>query len=150
MLFPAADDADDLIGELLPSAPLMRACQMSPDGKGGVKQQHALLGPSGQVTRHRDVGSHVVFDFLIYIDQRRRNLHAVRHRERQSLRLPRLMIRVLPENDHFELVERAEVESPEDVAPLWIDGGLCIFRSHEIRQLAEIVLFKLALEPALP
>ena len=88
--------------------------------------------------------------FLIDIHQTRRDLYSGRHGKAKALCLPRLMIRILPENDHFQLVERAEIESPEDVASLWIDGGLCIFRSHEIRQLAEIVLLKLALEPALP
>ena len=77
-------------------------------------------------------------------------MHTVLHRKTQSVGLPRLMIRVLSDNHHLHLVERAEVEGIENQVPWWIACCLHIFLSDSSSQLLEVRLLKFALQLRFP
>ena len=103
-----------------------------------VEQQHALLGPAHEAPalgrRRAEVGLYL----LEYVDERRRKGHAVVHREAQSLRLPRLMVGVLADDNGLHLVERTQVEGVEDEPPRRITRAPAVLVVNERRQGGEI------------
>ena len=68
----------------------------------GIEQQHALLGPVLQtaVRRNLETGN-VVGQLFVNIHQRGRRRYSGLHRKRQAVRLPGAVVRVLPQNHHF-------------------------------------------------
>ena len=83
---------------------------MGTDGQCGVEQQHALVGPAGQVSARRDVDAQVALDFLEDVLQRGRESHAVVHGEAKPMCLSGTMIGILTDDDDFCPAERTEVE----------------------------------------
>ena len=137
-LLAFGDGADHGVGEGLPAAACVRGRLVGADRQHGVQQQHALLGPAVEVARGGDGRSGVVGDLLEDILQRRREGNAVRHREAEAVGLPGAVVGVLPDDDHLQTVERAFVESPEDVAAARVDASRGVFLPDEIGQGDEI------------
>ena len=142
--------ANDGIGKLFPAVPLVRPSLMSAYGERGVEQQHALFCPAAQAARCGHGASQVVGYFLKDVLQRRGESHTVGHREAQAFCLPLLVIRVLPEDYHLDLVERAKVEGVENLPPGRIAHALPILRVHKVDELPEIRRGKLVAQPLVP
>ena len=130
--------ADGRVGELLPALPLVRTGLVGAYREGGVEQQDALPGPSGQVAARRHGLAQVVMYFLENVDQRRGEGDAVVDGEAEPVSLSGAMVGVLPDDDDLHAVERAEVEGIEDEPPRRIDCTLLIFLANEVGQLDEI------------
>ena len=137
-----SQDANGGIGEFFPTLALVRACLVSAYGERGVQHQHALFGPSGEVSARRNLKSEVALDFLEDILKGGWKGHAVVHREAKPVCLSGAMIGVLPDDDYLCLMKRAEVEGIKDEFARRIDGGGAIFGTHEVGQPDEIILLK--------
>jgi len=66
------------------------------------------------------------------------------------MRLPRLMIGILPDDDHLHLIEGTEIEGIEDEFARRIAHRMHVLRAHRLRQLCEIRLLELGAEISLP
>ena len=71
-----------------------------------VQQTHALLAPRRQIPRRRNRHAHVLAQLAENVDQRLGERHPRAHRKRQTHRMARCRIRVLPDNQNLHLVER--------------------------------------------
>jgi uracil-DNA glycosylase len=91
------------------------------DGQRIVEQQHALPRPVLEVAVHAPRHPEVALELLVDVDQRRRHLHPVGHREAQPVRLPRPVVRVLPEDDDLDLIERGQLERAQPLAARRVD-----------------------------
>ena len=141
---------DDGVGKLFPSPSLMAPCLMRAHGEGAVEQQHALLCPAPQAAALRYGTPQVAVDFLEDVLERRGKRHTVCHGEAEALSLPRLMVGVLPEDDHLELFKRAEVEGIEYLSRRGIACSGAVLLAHKVGELTEIGRIKLALESLCP
>ena len=150
MVALGSEFVDDRIGERLPAPVLVRAGLMGADSQRRVEQQYALVCPAQQVAARGHRLAEVALDFLEDIQKRRRVRHTVLHREAESMRLPRFVIRVLPEDDDLHLVERTVGKGVEDIRSRRIDRLRLVFLPDEIRQSHEIVLFELVGKSGLP
>ena len=119
-------------------------------GQRGVQQKHALVCPTGKVTAFGYRNAQVVLNLLEDVLEGRRKCHPVVHREAQAVRLPRSVVRVLPDDHHLRLVERTKVEGIEDQFAGRVYLCTRIFGPHEVGQLDEIVLLKLRLQLLFP
>ena len=142
--------ADGGIGKFFPSFALVRACLMGTHGKGGVQQQYALVGPTGEVTACGDGGTQVGLYLLEDVLQGRREGDTVVHREAKSVCLSGTMIGILPDNDYLCSVERTKVESIEYQLARRVDGGCPVFGAHKVGETDEVVFLKLWCEMLLP
>ena len=139
------------IGKGLPTVVLVAAGLMGTDGEGGVEEQHTLLGPAAEVAAgDGDAGAEVGVDFLDDVDQRRRHLDALRHRETEPHGLARLMVGVLAKDDNFHAVERCMIEGRENEASRRIASVLLPLGDEELLQLGEVRCLKLRLQHLIP
>ena len=141
---------DGGVGEGLPAVPLVRAGLVRPYRQGGVEQQHALPRPAVEVASQGDGHPDVGMQLLEDVDQRGRELYAGLHRETESVGLPRLVVRVLPENHHLHLVKRREVEGVENLRTGRKDGKLLFLCHQEALQLLKVGRGKLVGQLAFP
>ncbi len=108
--------ADGLVGEILPANLLVAARLVVLDREHGIEQQHPLCRPAAQVAMRSRRDAQVLLQLLIYILQRRRNAAAARNRKTEPHSLPRIVVGILPQNDHFDLLKGRAVESIENEA----------------------------------
>lgn len=116
----------------------------------GVEQQHTLSGPPAEVARRRHRRSCVRTHLPEYVHERRRHRHPVGHRKTHARGLPYVVIRILAENDHFHLVERAGIESREYTRSRRKHLPGCVFRPYEIRKASKTFRLPLRCQCALP
>ena len=109
----------------------------------GVQQQHALLRPLLQVTAQRGPEPHIVRQFLEDVDERLGEGHAVLHGEAQPVRLPVLMVGILPDDDDLDLVKGGAVEGIEDAWPRRKDAVVPLLFLQKGLELCEIWRLKL-------
>ena len=128
----------------------MRRRLVRAHGQHGVEQQHALFGPAVEIARSGNGRARIVVHLLEYVDQRGRERHAVADRKAQSVGLPRPVIRVLSDDDHFQIIGIAHIESPENIASGRENPPLGVFLLDEIDQLPEIGLVELPAYPLFP
>ena len=145
-----AEDADDSIGEHLPAAALMRTRIVGLHGERGVEEQHALVGPTGEVAVGRQGLAEVGLNLLEDVDQRGRHRHTRSHREAHAVGLPRLVVGVLTDDDHLDLMEGTMVEGVENLPRRGIDGGAGVLVAYEGGQLLKVGLVELRLEHLAP
>ena len=112
---PYVQFTDDGIGEFLPALPLVRGCSMSTNSKGGIEQQHTLIGPAGKVTIRRWRGTEVVLNLLEYVNQRGRHGGRRTDGKAHAVGLPRLMIGILSKKQQSDIVERRCGEGAENL-----------------------------------
>ena len=105
---------DRRVGEALPAETAVAVGPALLHGQDGVQKKHALLRPAGQAARG-ERRAHVRGKLLSDVHERRRHPHAVAHRKRKPVRLPRLVIRVLPQNDGAHALRRRQPEGGKDV-----------------------------------
>lgn len=114
MVAARAEQADDFVGERLPTLPTMAEGLMLSHGEAGVEQEHPLPGPACQVATHGDGGTRLGLYLLKDITQGRRKFHAIIDTETQSMSLTYPMIGILTQDDHLDLIEGSAVESIKD------------------------------------
>ncbi len=119
-------------------------------GQHGVQQQHTLLRPGGQVGVGGTAGAELTLQFLKDVAQARRGLAAVRHREGKPHSLARLMVGVLPQDDHPHRRCRAGAERRKDIFRRGVDGLFRRSRRHKGVQFRKIRLCPLLRKKRLP
>ena len=150
MLPFGSQSTDGRISKLLPAECRMAVGLMGTDCQRGVEQQHTLLGPARQITCLRNGRAQIILNLLEDILQRRWKLHPVLYRETQAVSLPRLMVRVLSDDDHLHLVKGTQVESIEDEFSWWEASAYNILLPDGIRQLLKVRFLKFSLQMFLP
>ena len=154
---PAPEDEDQMvtmmvqrlygcIGKLLPTLTLMACRLMGSDGQRGIEQEHTLLCPSRKIAGEGHRLAQVQFYLLEDIDQRRGKSDTIVDGEAKTMSLSRFVIRVLTDNNHLHLMERAEVESIEYQFSRRITRSLGILLTHEVGELQEIRFVKFCLQ----
>lgn len=108
---------------------------MGSHGERGVEQQHPLVGPACEIARGGGyLRAEVIVDFFDDVDQRGRYGNSLRYGETEAMGLPRLVVGVLTEDDHFHLVEGSVVESGEDVGAFGVaDVSLPLFNKKRLQ-----------------
>ncbi|MNF58401.1 hypothetical protein D3C84_399530 [compost metagenome] len=146
-----AGQFDDPVGEMLPALARMGVGSGALHSHGGIEHQHPLVGPALQATVAWNVDVQVALELFIDIQQRRRCRDARLHREAQAMGLARAVIRVLSQDDHFDLVQRRGVEGIEDHRPWRIDlfAG-SVFLPQKLAQLCHVGLVELSTQRVLP
>ena len=86
---------DCRVRELLPADFLVGICLMRTHSQHRVQHQNTLPCPFFEIAVVRDVASQIVFEFLINVDQGRRNVYFRFYRKAESVCLSRLVVRVL-------------------------------------------------------
>ena len=120
-LLPRVQRLDDAVRERLPPLPLVRVRLPAAHGQHRVEEQHALLRPRSQVAVVRNRRADVVPQFFENILQRRRCRHPRLHREAEAVRLPRPVIRVLPEDDDLHCLVRRRMQRIENIVRSRVD-----------------------------
>ena len=123
----------DGVGEFFPSYPFVRCGLSGAHREDRVQQQHALPGPGLEVVGPAHPDAQVALYFLIDVHERGGSGHAVGHREAQAHRLAWIMIRVLTQDNHFDILHRSELEGPENAVSRGIDGLSLLLFGMEIR-----------------
>ena len=150
MLALCSQGPDGRISKLLPAQCRMAVGLMGTYGQRGIEQQYPLFGPARQITCLRNGRAQIILNLLEDILQRRWKLHPVLHRETQAVSLPRLMVRVLSDDDHLHLVKGTQVESIEDEFSWWEASAYNILLPDGIRQLLKVRFLKFSLQMFLP
>ena len=101
-------NADCRVRKLFPANPSMGIRLVGTHGQNRIQKQHPLICPFCQAAVIRYITSAVVMELFINIHQRRRNLYIRLHRETKPMRLSVPMIRVLPQNHHFHILQRSK------------------------------------------
>mmetsp|Transcript_33814 Transcript_33814/g.70286 ORF Transcript_33814/g.70286 Transcript_33814/m.70286 type:complete len:219 (+) Transcript_33814:379-1035(+) len=117
------------IGKFFPSLFGMTMGLSLPYGQDRVEQQDALFGPMFQITvlttgRVLQKDQSFILQFLQYIAQGGRYPDSTTHRKGQSVRLPRAVVRVLPQNDHSDLIHGTCIECRKDFLSLGWENHL--------------------------
>lgn len=102
--------ADYLVGEEFPATAGMGSGFVSLDSQSGVQQEDALAGPRLQAAvfgGHKGIGI-LGSELLVNVPQARgEGAEVAGDREGQSHGLPVIVVRILSEDHHFDLVDRA-------------------------------------------
>ena len=88
---------------------------MGTDRENRIEQKNSLLCPFCKASVIRYGTPQIVMQFLIDVDQGRRDLDARLHGETQPMRLPGFMVWILPENDDLDLAQRSEMKCVQDI-----------------------------------
>ncbi len=75
------ETANHGVGETLPAVPRMRGGRRRTYRKHRIEKQHALIGPSVEITGRWPRSTELIFYLLEYVHQRRWERHSVRHGE---------------------------------------------------------------------
>ena len=150
MLALGGQGTDGGIGEGLPAQRGMAVGLMGTDRQGGVEQQYALFGPACEVATQRDGCAEVLLNLLEDVLQRRGKQHTVLYGEAQPMCLAWLMVGVLSDDDHLDLVEGTEVEGIEDERARRIACACPVFLTDGSSELGEVGFDELALQLFLP
>ncbi len=138
------------IGEFFPAFVLMAAGTVCLDCECSVEEQDSLFCPMSEVSRCGNRLSQVAVEFLVDIIQRRRYGYTLAHRETEPLRLPDLMVRVLSDDDHTYLVERAYIKRTEDLCSRREALPCAVGLTHKLREQLEVRFVELGLQDLPP
>ena len=115
--------SDDFIGKRLPTEGRMGMRRTGTDSQHRVQQQHALFRPMLQIAVLRNLKTfNIRRQLFINIDQRRRHRNFGLHGKRQTMRLPRTVIRVLPQNHNLYTSKLCRPKGIEYIALRRING----------------------------
>jgi hypothetical protein len=144
------DLPDDGVGELLPALVLVGIGGVGLHGEHGVDHEHALLGPGDEIPVIGDLAAHLVAQFLVHVEERGRRLDAGLDGEAQAVGLVVVVVGVLAEQEHVDLVVRGVFEGREDL----VLGGehlvLGPLAGDELHQLGEVGFLELGGQDGLP
>ena len=76
----------------------------------------------------------VVIDFLENVHQRGRQRGAGLYGKAQAVRLVGTVVRILPDNDHFDLVQWTRLERRPNVLGRRVNGMFALFGCHKLGQ----------------
>lgn len=132
--------AYNAVGEGLPAMSGVRESLMGAHCERGVEEEHPLVGPAregaaGEGYVQTQVGVYLLED----IHQRRRTRHPLRHGETESVRLAVVVVGILAQNHHLDLVKRGVPESREDVLARRETLVLAAFLDQKILEPCEIL-----------
>ncbi len=134
MLSVLAEQADDLVGESLPTMPAMAERLMGAHSETGVEKEYTLTGPAAQIAALRDRRARLGLYLLEDIAERGREIDPIIDAETESLGLAHTVIRILTQYDHLDLVKWGAVESIEDEVArreACTRGVLCMNKADE-------------------
>ena len=97
------DCHDRCICKFLPADSSVGICLMRPHRQHRIEHQYSLLGPFCQTPVVRNGTAQIILQLFININQRRRHLHSLFHREAQPVRLIEIVVRVLPQNHYLHI-----------------------------------------------
>lgn len=143
MLSVLAEQADDLVGESLPTMPAMAERLMGAHSETGVEKKYTLTGPAAQIAALRDRRARLGLYLLEDIAQRGREFHAIVDTKAQTMSLPYPMVRVLPQDDHLDLVKWRTVEGIEDKVSGRKAKARGVFGMNKADELAKVRFGKL-------
>ena len=141
---------DGAVGELFPTVPLMRSGHVGTHGECGVEQQYALPRPAFEVAVWQRFDAEVAANLFVDVAQRWRQFYVFVDRETEPVCLPDAVIGVLPDDDDFDAVERAEVKGVENEARRRKNLLCLVFVSDKIGELHKVGLVKLGGELLFP
>lgn len=125
---------NNCIGKCFPTSTLMRCRLVSLNRESGIQKQNSLLRPSSQISTSRNRDSQIALDLLENILKRRGKRNLIINRETKPMRLTRLVIGILPQNNDLYLVERASIESRKNLATGRINRFSSIFVPYKSRR----------------
>lgn len=141
----------DRVGELLPAPVLMGSGLVGADGEHGVEQQHALLGPPGEIAMARmNEAFYVCGQLFVNVFQtgwrRDRSLDA----EAEPVRLTGSMIWILSQDDNFHVSYVTHLGPCEDLVWGRINCVMLSFFRNKSHELDKVRLPELPAEVLLP
>mgnify|MGYP006916595373 CR=1 FL=1 len=137
MLLLLAQNLNDAVREPAPAAVCVGICLMLAHGERRVHEEHALVRPLGEIARPGRVEAQVAFELLEDIFERRRFFNAFLHRKAQPVRLPRLVVGVLPQQHRLDLLKRREAEAVIEVVHIGVDD---IVRILVLQKFADLLI----------
>ena len=138
------------IRELLPALSLVRIRLVRSHREHGIEEQYTLFGPSRQITGSRYPLSHILVDLFVYVLQRRRDIHTLRHGKRHTHSLSRLMVGVLSDDHRPDTLQRRQMQRGKEHIRRRIHRPRLILILHEFIELFIVFLMKLILESLSP
>jgi len=142
---------NDRVSKRLPSLPSMWHRLSSADSERCVQEENALLSPTGEITIFWTWDAEISLDFLKYIHEWWRISDSLLHRKRETVCLPRTMIRILPEYDDFYLLKGCFIQRCKNIFWMRIDSlsrEYLIF--YELREFSKIRFFKFSWQCSFP
>ena len=121
----------------------MTECLVCPHSETGVEKEHSLTSPTAEIATHRDRSSRLSLYLLEDITQRGREFHAIVDTKAQTMSLPYPMVRVLPQDDHLDLVKWRTVEGIEDKVSGRKAKARGVFGMNKTDELAKVRFGKL-------
>ncbi len=94
---------DDSVRKLLPALPLVGIGLVGAYSEDRIQHQYALLSPFHQIAVVGDPTAQVIVEFLINIHQRGGRLYLWLYRKAEAMRLPGIVVRILPQDQHLDL-----------------------------------------------
>ena len=92
------------ICELFPADSSMGIRLMSTNSQNCIQEQHTLFRPFLKIAVIWNIASEIILQFLVDVFQRRRDCHLRLNRKTQSMRLSIPVIRILPQNNHLDIL----------------------------------------------
>ena len=123
---------------------------MRTHGQDCIEQKNALLCPWGQIPVVRNRAAEVTVQFLINIDQGRRNADPLMYRKTQTVGLTRPVIGILSENNDFHLFQRCKIERIENITARRVNNMRPVLMNDRLIKLCIIRLAELRLKSRLP
>ena len=100
--------ADGVLGDLLPSPSAVGPGKAGCDRQNAVEEHDALIAPSRQITVSGGRDAEIGVELLVDVREAARDrTHIALHGERQTDRMPRRRIGVLPDDEHLDVRERS-------------------------------------------
>jgi len=151
VLLPVRKCPDHGIGEPLPADPTVGPGLAMFYGQHSVQEEYPLTGPMGQIAMPGMAKGEIALKFLVDIDQGCRDPDAFRDGEAETHGLARLMIGILSEDDHLDLVKWGRIKGIEDQGTGRVDcfavlPGL----DQELPDLAKVGKFEFGCQGLLP
>ena len=137
---------DNRIGKLLPADLRVGGSLVRADGQACVQQKNTLVCPVFEVTALWKGDAHVVVEFLENVHKGRWRLDAVGYGKAEPVCLSRIVLRILADDDRFDLVHRAFVEGCKNLRSRRVHGVLLLFFCKDLFQVQKVRLLKLVFE----
>lgn len=144
------DGFDHLVGERLPASSVMRIGFIPLHRERHVEQQDTLTCPTLEVAVLGGPDAEVRVQFFVNVDEGRRPGDALGYREAQAVGLPRLVVRVLPEDDDPGVRVPGETEGAEHLFLWRVHGVLSALVAKEDLQRFPVGLVALTAQQFMP
>lgn len=150
MFGPRSQQANHSVGKFFPAALLVRVGLVGFHGQDSVEQQDTAFAPRLQVSRIRNRNAKIGLEFLEDVLERGWMFNTGLHRKGQAMSLALVMVRVLTEDDGFDLGKGSQAKSVEDLIVSRKNGGRCSGSIDKRFEFAKVVFFELGFEQRFP